>query len=266
MGQGPRDGLTGKEQRMIIDVHTHLFEDMAYNHAFVEECRKAGIDKICAFLTGMASGKAEEDPNRVVFELRKDHPDVVIALGRADHSEGQKALDYLERAVEEHDVRGLKQSYTIRASDPTLYPLIEKTIELKIPVLFHTFMGKPARPERAGSYPGETDVLELVDLARRYPEAMFIMAHYNLGDWEYGIKAVKSVPNIYPCTCGSGVDTDSTEFGVREVGAERIIFGTDNCIYASLGKIHGADLSDRERQLVLGENLLELLTRRGPLS
>jgi predicted TIM-barrel fold metal-dependent hydrolase len=115
-------------------------------------------------------------------------------------------------------------------------------------------------------FPGESDAMEVVELARRFPEAMIIMAHFNLGDWEYGIKAVKSTPNIYPCTSGSGIDADSTEMAVGEVGAERVIFGTDNSIYASLGKIYGAHISDRDRRLIFGENLLRLLTKRGPLS
>jgi predicted TIM-barrel fold metal-dependent hydrolase len=252
---------------MIIDVHAHLFRDPDYNEAFHAACMKAGIDRICAFLSGgVSTGRIEDDPNRQALDLRAAHPESVIALARVDHAEGQPAVDELARLVEEEDMRGLKLSFTVKANDPTLYPVVEKTIDLKIPILFHTFMGRHTKPARYERYPGETDVLELIDLALRYPEAVFVMAHYNLGDWEYGIKAVKSVRNIYPSTSGSGVDGGSVEFGVREAGAERIIFGTDNVLYGAMGKIYGANISEEDRALIFGGNLMRLLTARGPLS
>ena len=252
---------------MIIDVHAHLFRDRDYNESFLAECRRAGIDKICAFLSGgVSTGRIEDEPNREALELRGAHPESVIAFARVDHAEGEKAVKQLEYCVEELNMRGLKLSFTVKATDPTLFPIVDKAAELKIPILFHAFMGRDTRPERDGRFPGESDAMEIAELARRFPEAMIIMAHFNLGDWEYGIKAVKSTPNIYLCTSGSGIDADSTEMAVREVGAERVIFGTDNSIYASLGKIYGAHISDQDRRLILGENLLKLLTRRGALS
>ncbi|MBN1674799.1 MAG: amidohydrolase family protein [Kiritimatiellae bacterium] len=251
---------------MIIDVHAHLFRDQAYNRAFLAECRKAGIDKICAFLSGMEStGKLADDPNRQALDLREADAESVIAFARVDPTEGEAAVTELARCVAECGMRGLKLSYGVKATDPRLFPLIEKTVELRIPILFHAFMGRPFRPERDDRNPSESDVLDIVALARRFPAAMIIMSHYNLGDWAYGIKAVKSTPNIYPCTSGSGIDSGSIEMGVGEVGADRIIFGTDNLIYAGLGKIYGAHISERERELIFGENLRRLLTKRGPL-
>lgn len=253
---------------MIIDAHAHLFRDQGdYNEDFLAECKKAGIDKICAFLSGAHStGKVADNPNAEAVELRKAHPESVIAFARADHNEGDKALKQLEYCVEELDMRGIKLSFTVNAADPLLFPLVQKTAELRIPILFHAFMGRELRPERTrGRTAGESDATEIAELGRRFPEAMIIMSHYNLGDWEFGLKAVKSTPNVYPCTSGTGVDADSIEMGVTEVGAERIIFGTDNAIHAGLGKIYGAHISDEDRSLILGDNLIKLLTRRGPL-
>ena len=249
----------------IIDVHLHLFEDHEENERILSQCKNAGIDKICAFLSGGCStGTIADDPNRFAMELRKRHPDDVIAFARADGHDGPKAVEELTRVVEDHDFRGLKQSFNVKASDPAIFPLVEKTIDLRIPILFHTFMDRERRPDRE-KFPGETSALELVQLARRYPEAMIVMAHYNLGDWEYGLKAVRDTPNIYPSTGGSGLAAGYVEAGVREVGAERIIFGTDNSICGGMAKIYNAKITDQERRMIFGGNLYKLLTRRGPL-
>ena len=252
---------------MIIDVHLHLFDDTEQNERILAQCRKAGIDKICAFLSGMCStGAIADDPNRFTIELRERHPEAVIAFARVDAHDGEAGLAELTRLVEDLDFRGLKQSFKVKATDPVIFPLVERTIELKIPVLFHTFMDKERKPERHERNPNETSALELAALARRYPEAMIVMSHYNLGDWEYGLKAVRDTPNIYPCTSGSAVDNGYIEAGVREVGAERIIFGTDNAVFSGVAKALDADITEEQRRMILGENLYGLLTRRGPMT
>ncbi|MHC4400279.1 MAG: amidohydrolase family protein [Planctomycetota bacterium] len=250
----------------IIDVHLHLFEDLEENERILAQCKNAGIDKICAFLSGGCStGTIADDPNRVAMELHDRHPNDVIAFARADGHDGPKAVEELTRVVEDHDFRGLKQSFNVKASDPAIFPLVEKTIDLRIPILFHTFMDRERRPDRLARNPNETSALELVQLARRYPEAVIVMAHYNLGDWEFGLKAVRDTPNIYPSTGGSGLAAGYVEAGVREVGAERIIFGTDNSICGGMAKIYNAEITDEERRMIFGGNLYKLLTKRGPL-
>lgn len=251
---------------LVIDAHLHLFEDPEENERILIQCKNAGIDKICAFLSGACStGAVKDDPNRIVMQLRQRYPKDVIAFARADANDGPKAIEELTRVVEEHNFRGLKQSFKVRASDPAIFPLVEKTIDLKIPILFHAFMDKERRPDRQARNPGETSAMELAELARRYPEAMLVMAHYNLGDWEFGLKAVRDTPNVFPCTSGSGLDAGYIEAGVREVGAERIIFGTDNSICGGMAKIQNAQITDAQRRMIFGDNLYRLLTRRGPL-
>ena len=271
MAAGPTSQSTEKPGRkeegfLIIDVHLHLFEDHDENEQILAQCKNAGIDKICAFLSGgRSTGTVADDPNRFAMELRRRHPHDVIAFARADGHDGPKAVEELRRVVEEHDFRGLKQSFNVKATDTAIFPLVEKTIDLRIPILFHTFMDREHRPDRLERNPNETSALELVELARRYPDAMLVMAHYNLGDWEYGLKAVQDTPNIYPCTSGSGLAAGYVEAGVRQLGADRIIFGTDNSICGGMAKIYNAEITDDQRRMIFGGNLYKLLTKRGPL-
>ena len=49
---------------------------------------------------------------------------------------------------------------------------------------------------------------------------------------------------------------------VRELGARRIIYGSDvpgRSFASQLAKVLGADISDADRRLILGENLRRLL-------
>jgi predicted TIM-barrel fold metal-dependent hydrolase len=53
------------------------------------------------------------------------------------------------------------------------------------------------------------------------------------------------------------------EMGVRELGPERVLFGSDfpgRSFASQLAKVHSADLSPEVRRLILGANLKRLLT------
>jgi predicted TIM-barrel fold metal-dependent hydrolase len=50
---------------------------------------------------------------------------------------------------------------------------------------------------------------------------------------------------------------------VRELGAERVLYGSDaagRSFASQLGKVMGADIPETARRLVLGENLRRMLT------
>ena len=52
------------------------------------------------------------------------------------------------------------------------------------------------------------------------------------------------------------------EMAVRELGAERIVYGSDvggRSFASQLAKVLGADVSPRVKQMILGENLHRLL-------
>lgn len=113
-----------------------------------------------------------------------------------------------------------------------------------------------------GNLGGESTPLELVALARRHPNARIICGHTG-GDWELGVRAVRDMKSMCVDLAGSDPTAGFTEMAVRELGAERVIFGSDaggRSIASQLGKVMGADISEAERKLILGENLKRLLT------
>ncbi|MCB1088822.1 MAG: amidohydrolase family protein, partial [Verrucomicrobiae bacterium] len=102
---------------------------------------------------------------------------------------------------------------------------------------------------------------ELADLAAKFPDQAFLCAHAG-GEWERGIRAVRDSPNILVETSGFDATAGFIEMAVRELGAERVVFGSHlptRSLGTELGKVIGAEIGEPEKRLILGENYRRLL-------
>jgi predicted TIM-barrel fold metal-dependent hydrolase len=82
------------------------------------------------------------------------------------------------------------------------------------------------------------------------------------GDWERGLRAIRHLKNVYSDLSGSDPVAGYTEMAVRELGATRVIYGSDvggRSFASQLAKVLGADIPESARKLILGENLKRLL-------
>ena len=62
---------------------------------------------------------------------------------------------------------------------------------------------------------------------------------------------------------GSDPTTGFVEMAVRELGAERIVFGSDaggRSFASQIAKVQGADVTDEQRNLIFRDNLKRLLS------
>jgi len=103
--------------------------------------------------------------------------------------------------------------------------------------------------------------MDLVELAARHPRATIICGHAG-GDWEQGIRAVRAQKHVAVDLGGGDPAAGVTEMAVRELGAERVIYGSDaggRSFASQLAKVQGADISDEAKRLILGANLKRLL-------
>ena len=109
--------------------------------------------------------------------------------------------------------------------------------------------------------PGESTPSELAQLAALYPKQKFLCAHAG-GEWEQGIRAVRESPNILIETSGFDPTAGFVDMAVRDLGAERIVFGShlpSRSLGTELGKVIAADIPERDKQKILGENYRNLL-------
>jgi hypothetical protein len=150
---------------------------------------------------------------------------------------------------------GVKLWVARHCNTPELDPIVERAGELKAPVLQHTYI------KATGNLPGESTPMELAELARRHPDVPFIAAHTG-ADWEVGIRAIRDCKNVSAELCGSDPTAGFTEMAVRELGAERVLYGSDaggRSFASQLGKVLGADISESAKRLILSDNCKRLL-------
>ena len=138
---------------------------------------------------------------------------------------------------------------------PNVDVIAERAAELGVPILQHTFF------RAGGNLPGESSPAHLAEVAARHPETTFIAAHAGL-NWEMGIKALAESPNVLVDTCGFDPEMGYAEMAVGELGAERVVYGSDACgrsFASQLAKVRGADISETDKSLILGGNMKRVL-------
>ncbi len=250
---------------MIWDVHCHLSgvtgrtpeERLGELLVFAD---RMGIERICLFM-GM---QWSYDP--APADMRKQNDEVLAAIKRYPNrafgfvylnpNHLQESLDEFDRCVRDGPMVGVKLWVARHCNTPELDPIVERATAMQAPVLQHTYM------KIGGNLPGESTPMELAELARRHPTAPLICGHTG-SDWETGIRAVKDCKNVCVELSGSDPTAGITEMAVRELGAERVLFGSDaggRSFASQLGKVVGAEIPESARRLILGENLKRMLT------
>jgi len=248
---------------MIIDDHVHLQGTYGTEEksaaVLLHYADKLGIDKMCLSL---GFGREHEPtPEQLRFhneQVRKGiacAPDRFIGFVYLNPKHTQASLDEIDKHVVNGPMRGIKLWIACPCSDPLLDPIAERAIEFGLPMLQHTWL------KATGNNEFESTPDDIAALAARHPKAKLIFGHTG-GDWEYGIMAVRPYPNVYADLAGGAPTAGLTELAVAELGAERVLYGSDapGRSYASqIAKVYGADISDEAKTLILGANLERLL-------
>ena len=116
--------------------------------------------------------------------------------------------------------------------------------------------------KNGGNEPGESSPFDVVELAQRHPKLQIVCAHTG-GNWELGIRAIRATKNVYCGLAGSDPTAGYVEMAVRELGARRVVFGSDvggRSFASQIAKVEGANIPEADKKLILGGNLRRLLT------
>ena len=135
-----------------------------------------------------------------------------------------------------------------------IFDLLEK--RYKKPLLLHTW-GLPEHGNvMAYSLPSQA-----LELALKHPRMKIIMGHMGGTEWMSAIHAAQKADNLYLDTCASYADRDKIGTAVKILGAERVLFGsgmTEGDPSIQKGAVLDAQISDREKEMVLYENARRL--------
>ena len=143
-----------------------------------------------------------------------------------------------------------------RCSVPEMDPIAEWATANEVVILQHEWLN--AR----GNGRGESTPFDVVELAKRHPKLQIVCAHTG-GNWELGIRAIRDTKNVYAGIGGSDPVSGFVEMAVRELGAERVIYGSDvggRSFASQVAKVEGANIPESDKRLILGGNLRRLLT------
>jgi predicted TIM-barrel fold metal-dependent hydrolase len=250
---------------MIWDLHVHLsgVDGQTPEERMGQLLRIAdrmGIERLCVYmgLTWSHDPSPEKfrQENDEVLRAIRAFPDRTFGFVYLNPKHLDASLAELERCVAQGPMVGVKLWIAQRCSAPELDPIIRRAAELKAVIFQHTWFNA------TGNKPGESTPDDFAQLARRHPETPLICGHTG-GDWEQGIRAIRDLKNVYADLAGSEPVAGYTEMAVRELGAERVLYGSDaggRSFASQLAKVHGANLPAATKKLILGENLKRLMT------
>lgn len=108
---------------------------------------------------------------------------------------------------------------------------------------------------------------DFIPWADEFPEVRLILAHIGCGwdgDVTHQVRAIQKSRhgNVFADTSSArSIMPGLIEWAVSEIGAERVLFGTDTPLYSTAmqrARINHADLSDAAKRLILRDNAVRL--------
>jgi predicted TIM-barrel fold metal-dependent hydrolase len=237
----------------VIDCHTHTgtgtalmdpWTTIADPEEILRRNKEAGIDRACIF---PISHDTFEEANGEIAQIVKRYPGRFIGYAKHDPvNEKSRIRAMLLRECREMGLRGLKLHVK-----PTP-EVLDTVAELGIPIIWH---------------PGRVAMFE--EVAKAYPTVDLILAHLGSdlsNNWKEhvaGIEMARNHPNVYLDT-GAVVLSRYIEQAVKELGPEKIIFGSDepevDC-RLEIFKVRVLKLPKEQEEMILGGNILRLLSK-----
>lgn len=244
-------------RHLVIDCHCHAgkgngltgpWDTAAPLDQHMKRADAAGIHRTVLFPT---LGGDYVTANAQVASIVRAHPGrcVGFAFVHAEQDRGH-IFRMVKTAVDRYGFRGIKVH---RLDAPISREICDTARALRLPVLYDVV--------------GRVSSVRL--LATEYPDVDFIIPHLGsfADDWSAQVAMIDHLvhyPNIYTDT--SGVRSfDLLLEAVQRAGAHKILFGSDGPWLhprVEIAKVHALDLPTSDARLVLGGNILRLMSRR----
>lgn len=251
---------------MIIDAHTHFArEGRGYPPNSVEDLlcildmNKIEALVTCAPYSSIGKDRTYDEANQFLAESMNKAPSRILPLVRVNPHLKENALESIQRFVAEKRFYGVKfhprnEAFAINSED-IAYPIAKAANKLRVPILIHT--GDPdtygfAQPALVG------------DLADNFPNLTLIIGHMGKRLYEDAILVAKWFDNIILET--SFRSPREITYAVKRIGADRVVYGSDmpfGIPEIEIMKINLCDISSRDKEMILGENIASILNLEG---
>lgn len=274
--QGTKDTIASAESYDImqevrkfqkIDSHAHVYFSADSPETQIDYADRMEIARLVISRPMRPGSAGDPDEfracNDLVLHCVRKYPDRFIGQMTLNPQFGKESMEEINRCIGEGMV-GLKVYNHVKINDPLFYPVIEKFIDLNMIMLVHVGIGKSRIVLDKREPPNISLPSDFVEIAARYPEAMFQFAHLAGGeDWEDACKSLQHSKNVYVDVAGSNNDAGIVDFAVGYLGEDRVLFGCDNSFYQGIGHILAATLTDAQRTKIFFENYNHILRKSG---
>ena len=194
--------------------------------------------------------------NDETYWLMQHYPGYVTGFCYLNPVLGERAVSReVERCVA-RGFRGIKLEIANNARDACMRPVMVAAEKHGLVVLQHAWSMTKIRQRSF-----HTDPEDVATLARRYPRVRIIMAHLT-GCGVRGVLAVKDCSNVVVDTSGAAPEAGLVEYAVAQLGAERVLYGSDVPIRdfgVALARITGTQLDATTQRKILYDNARALL-------
>jgi predicted TIM-barrel fold metal-dependent hydrolase len=255
-----------RENMRIWDQHSHLGavpgDTPEERMAFLVKCMdRVGVERLI-LSQGYSDDQRPNPPeqfrleNDRVMRAVKAFPDRAYGSAYISPHVLDFSMQELNRCIRDGPMVMIGEiEADARCNVPQMDPIAEWAVENEVVILQHEWLNA------LGDGPGESRPSDVVELAQRHPKLQIVCAHTG-GNWELGIRAIRATKNVYCGLAGSDPTSGYVEMAVRELGAERVIYGSDvggRSFASQVAKVKGANISDSDKKLILGGNLRRLL-------
>ncbi|MEW6510944.1 MAG: amidohydrolase family protein [Bacteroidota bacterium] len=249
---------------LVIDAHAHISHDGAVGTGFmhqphsdaasmVERARTMGIDKQC--ISAWIGVWADyEDGNEIVRKAMKDFPRYYEGYATLQPQYVKDWPRELKKVHQTYRMGGIKP-YNPRTGIPYNDPAWALWFEYGNRMRAYALM-----------HPSPNFTQEINEIAPRYPEIMFIIAHCgsSYATARQGIEAALKFPNIALEITLTAVTLGVIEYMVKHVGAQRVLFGTDQPMrdpIPQFGWMAYTHCTTEEKKDMFGRNMAKILKR-----
>ncbi len=251
----------------VIDIHVHTKTEECED--LIEYAKKLNIVKGCLLGDVLKYGYNQKEEqvkeiNDLTIYLTKKYPSFFIGFCYLNPRNSKRFIEEeIERCILKNKLKGVKLEASIWASDRRVFFIADICQDLNIPILHHAWntfsLGKNPSPACF-----QTDPEDIVILSKSFPKLKIIMAHLKGIDIR-GIIEIKNYENIYVDTSGAQPITGIVEYGVKKIGSERILFGSD--VYFPYGRdipvqlmaILGSNIKTKDKENILFRNAKRIL-------
>ena len=245
----------------IFDFHVHLLGVESYDDQFLEFAKDWNMPFGVSCLGPNGDFIMNPTPdefiksNDMVIKLAENNPKLVYGFCYVNPIYIKESLLEMERCVSSYGMVGVKLWLGCRCNDERIFPIVEKAIELNVPILQHAYL------RLTDNLPGESYPIDVAFLASRYPQTKIIMAHIG-HDWQKGIAEIKDYSNVWVDTSGLDPESGLLEHTVDSLGVDRVLYGSDapgRDVLCQIGKVVSSDISEADMMKVLNDNAVKLL-------